>query len=103
MRRPAPTGSSRSGSFKSGILVVRHFLEKARKSRPAWLVLSFRKIMHDARPHELQSLRDRLSFSPSAMNDFSRMEESDAANIAEKFVSASSDEITAQGGRSLSR
>jgi hypothetical protein len=66
-------------------------------------MLSFSKIMSGARSLRLQNLRTRVSFLPSAMNDFSRMEESGAANIAESFESASSGEITAQGGRPFSR
>jgi putative sigma-54 modulation protein len=46
----------------------------------------------------LQILPTRRNFPPSAMNDFSRMEESAAAKLAGEKTSAASVEITALGG-----
>ncbi|ATC62548.1 hypothetical protein CMV30_00340 [Nibricoccus aquaticus] len=91
--RPAPKRHHR----------LRHFLEKLRKAPLGWPVLSSLKNMSGAPFPRLQNPRRRPSFSSRPMNDFSRMEESGAANIAESFMSASSVETTAQGGRPFSR
>ena len=103
MSHPAPTDFPRSGLPGRRTSVARHFLKKLRAAPRGWLVLSSTENMSGAPFHRLQNLRARLSFSARPMNDFSRMEESGAAIIAGKFMSAASDEITAQGGRPFSR
>ena len=72
--------------------VTRACLSKENFSRdgtnvsPGWLGLSSARFMSRARFIRLQNLTARSSFSPRPMNDFSRMEESVAANDAESFL-----------------